>query len=102
MIVTVRTELVTLLKLPGVLPEGLFALLADEGHVILSMERMVLRLLVAFGAVEPLAAAGRADGNLCVENVLADESQWSGLVCWFGRAWVAYHMLLGVMGPNAS
>jgi hypothetical protein len=75
------------LKLARVFPEGLFALLAYEGHVKRLHERMVALLLVAFCAVVPLLAcpfsasiqccslgkrtAGRADGDLGVEDVFA-------------------------------
>jgi hypothetical protein len=55
-IVAVGTVLVALLKLLGVLAEGLLALLAGKGHLEALEERMVRDFFVALGAVEPLAA----------------------------------------------
>ena len=61
MIVTVRTILIALLIHRHILPERLLALLAQERHLIRLRERVILRLRVALGAVEPLPAARRAD-----------------------------------------
>jgi hypothetical protein len=62
---------VPVLELACVLAEGLFALFADEDHLEALQQRVVSRLLVALGAVEPLLAAWRADGDLGVEDVFA-------------------------------
>ena len=45
-----------LLELARILAEGLFALFADKGHLEGLGKIMVGGLVVAFGAVEPLAA----------------------------------------------
>ena len=66
-----RTVLVALLVGRHVLPERLAALLAQKRHLHRPLELVVLRLRVAFRAVEPLLAARRADGNLRVEDVFA-------------------------------
>jgi hypothetical protein len=58
--------LVALLIYGHVFSESLFALLADEGHVRCSCERMRLCLGVTFGAIEPLLATRGADRNLSV------------------------------------
>lgn len=62
---------VPVLELAGVLAERFLALLADEDHLEALEQRVVGRLGVALGAVEPFLAAGRADGDLCVEDVAA-------------------------------
>ena len=64
-------------ELARVLAEGLFALLADEDHLEGLQQGVVFFFLVALGAVEPLLAAGRADGDLGVEDVFAH----GGCVC---------------------
>lgn len=71
-VVAVRAVLVGVLHLAGVLAEALFALFAGKRHLE-GLQQLVVGLLlgVAFGAVEPGAAAGRADGDLCVEDVAA-------------------------------
>ena len=71
MIVTVRTVLVALIKLCGIFPEGFLALLADERHLRRLRKFVGLGFCVAFGAIEPLFATGRADGNLGIQDVLA-------------------------------
>ena len=76
-VVAVGTVLVALLVIAHVLAERLLALLAEEGHLGRFAEAVVLGLGVALGAVEPLFAAGGADGDLGVENVFA------------GRVWLA-------------
>lgn len=70
-VVTVGTVFVALIELRDVLPESFLALLTDERHLRRLCKSMRLCFSVAFSAIEPLLAAGRADGNLCVQNVLA-------------------------------
>ena len=70
-IVTVRAVLITLIELRGIFPEGFLALLTDKRHLGRLCEPVGLRFGVAFGAIEPLLAAGRADGNLGIQDVLA-------------------------------
>ena len=69
-------------ELARVLAEGLFALLADEDHLEGLQQGVVFFFLVAFGAVEPLLAAGRADGDLGVEDVFAHGVCVCGSVYW--------------------
>ena len=64
---------VPVLELARVLAEGLLALLAHEDHLEALEQGVVFFLLVALGAVEPLLAAGRADGDLGVEDVFAHD-----------------------------
>ena len=71
MVIAVGAVLVALVVLLHVLAERLLALLAEEGHLGGAPEPVVLRLSVAFRAVEPLLAAGGANGDLGVEYVLA-------------------------------
>ena len=71
MVVTVRTVLITLIKLRNVFPEGFLALLTDECYLGRLRKPVGLRFRMAFGAIEPLLAAGRADGNLGIQDVLA-------------------------------
>ena len=66
---------VPVLKLAGVLAKRFLALLADEDHLEALEQRVVGRLGVALGAVEPFLAAGRADGDLRVEDVAAHTLQ---------------------------
>lgn len=70
-VVTVRTVLVAFLEFRGVFPEGFLALLADERHLRRLGEVVRLFFRMAFRAIKPLLAAGRADGNLGVQDVLA-------------------------------
>jgi hypothetical protein len=65
-----RAVFVGLLEGPGVLTEGLAAFLADEGHIEALEEWVVFGFVMAFGTVEPFAAARGADGDLCVEDVI--------------------------------
>ena len=58
--------LVALIVLRHVLPERLLALLAHEDHLRSPCEPVCLRLRMTLSAVEPLFAAGRADGDLRV------------------------------------
>lgn len=69
MVVAVGTVLVAILEFGHVFAEALFALFAGESHLHRLFEGVVLRFGVAFGAVEPLFAARRADRNLGVEYV---------------------------------
>lgn len=71
MVVAVRAVFVALLELLGVLAEALLALFAGEDHLGTLLEIVVLGLGMALGAVKPLLAAGAADGDLGVEDVLA-------------------------------
>lgn len=71
-IVAVWAVLVALLESLDVLAEALLALFAREDHLCRAHQIMVGFLGVAFGAVEPLPAAGGADGDLCVEDVFAE------------------------------
>lgn len=68
-VVAVRAVFVALLELLGVLAEALLALFAGKSHFGALHEVVLLRLGMALGAVEPLAAAGAADGDLSVEDV---------------------------------
>jgi hypothetical protein len=68
-IIAMRAILVALLIHSHILPERLLALLAQERHLRRLGERVLLRRGVAFGAVVPLLTAGRADGDLRVEDV---------------------------------
>ena len=68
-------------ELARVLAEGLFALLADEDHLEGLQQGVVFFFLVALGAVEPLLAAGRADGDLGVEDVFAHGGCGCVVVC---------------------
>lgn len=106
-----------ILKLARVFAEGLFALFADKGHLEALHQVVVGGLVVALCAVEPLAAwdsslhggwavlrrgltAGRADGDLGVEDVLAAAHQrraWAA-----GRAAGAYHMSRGGCGGGGG
>jgi hypothetical protein len=70
-VVTVRTILIALIEIRDVFPEGFLALLADECHLRRLCKLMRLRFCVAFGTIEPLLAAGRTDGNLGIQDVLA-------------------------------
>ena len=70
-VVTVRTILIALIEIRDVFPEGFLALFTDERHLRRLCKRVRLRFRVAFGAVEPLLAAGRTDGNLGIQDVLA-------------------------------
>ena len=69
MVIAVWTVLVALVELLHVLTERLLALLAQERHLHGLPEPMVLCLSVTLGAVKPLLAARRADGDLGVEDV---------------------------------
>lgn len=71
MIIAVWTVLVALLILRSILSEAFLALFAGEDHVVVLCERVIGGFAVAVGAVEPFLAAGRADGDLSVEDVLA-------------------------------
>lgn len=70
-VVAVRAVLVALFKRLHVFAETLLALFAGEDHLRGAFELVVLLLGVAFCAVEPLPAAGGADGDLGVEDVFA-------------------------------
>lgn len=89
-IVTVGTVLVALVELRGIFPEGFLALLTDECHLGRLREPVRLRFRVAFGAIEPLLAAGRADGNLGIQNVLATVFQCQQVE---RDRWMSYHIL---------
>ena len=69
-VITMRTVFVALIELCDIFPEGFFALLADECHLRRLRKLMRLRFCVAFGTIEPLLAAGRADRNLGIQDVL--------------------------------
>lgn len=73
MVITVWTILVTLLIHCHILPEGFLALLAYECHVIRFPKCVVGDFRMTFRAVIPFLAARSADGDLCVENMLAAE-----------------------------
>lgn len=55
----------------GILPETLLAFLAGKDHLEALLQLMRLGFMVAISAVEPLLAAGRADGHLGVQDVFA-------------------------------
>lgn len=69
MVVTVRTILVTLFVRRHVLPKRLSTLFAHEHHVVGLRKSMRLLFGVAFGAIEPLLAAGCSDRNLGIEDM---------------------------------
>ena len=71
MVVAMGAVLVGLLEFFDVLAEDLFALLAGEHHLGCTLQLVVLLLIMALGAVEPLTAAGSANGHLSVQNVFA-------------------------------
>ena len=73
MIIAVRTVLVAVLKLLHILSKALFAFFAGKGHLEGLFEVVLLGFGVAFGAVEPLATARGADGDLGVEDVFAGD-----------------------------
>ena len=56
MIVAVGAVFVALVKLLGVFPEALLALLASEGHIEALEQSVIFGFSVAFGAIEPFAA----------------------------------------------
>ncbi|KAB8360950.1 hypothetical protein FH972_024682 [Carpinus fangiana] len=56
-------------ELLAILPEALLALFTGKCHVQALLQRVGLLFRVAFGTVEPFAAAWRADSNLCIEDV---------------------------------
>ena len=98
MVIAVWTVLVALVKLLHVLAERLLALLAQERHLHGLPEPMVLCLSVTLGAVKPLLAARRANGDLGVEDVftmwrkqLSSHSRYDSEVCAPGRT-TTYHM----------
>ena len=64
-----RAVLVALFVVTHVFAERLLALLAQKVHLDGLLQTMVLRFCVTFGAVEPLLAAGGADGDLRVQDV---------------------------------
>lgn len=70
-VVTVRAVFIALLEFGDVFPEGFLALFADERHLRRFRQPVGLGFCVAFGTIEPKLAAGRADGNLGVQDVLA-------------------------------
>lgn len=71
MVVTVGAVLVALLEFRNVFPESFLAFLANERHLRRLCKFVGLCFCVAFGTIEPLLAAGRADGNLGIQDVLA-------------------------------
>ena len=71
MVVTVRTVFIALIEICDVFPEGFLALLTDEYHLRRLRKPVGLCFCVAFGTIEPLLAAGRTDGNLGIQDVLA-------------------------------
>ena len=75
-----------LFKLAGVLAEALLALFACKRHVEALQEGMVGRLGMAVCAVKPFPTAGRAYGDLCVQDVFA--GGFVGLV-WRSGSFIA-------------
>ena len=71
MVITVGTILVALLVAGHVFAKRLFALFTDKHHLCCLLQSVVLRFGMAFGAVEPLFAARRANRHLGVEDVFA-------------------------------
>ena len=70
-VVAVWAVFVALLESLHILAEALFAFFAGEDHFCGAFEVVIGLFRVAFGAVEPLSAAGSADGHLGVEDVFA-------------------------------
>jgi len=58
-------------ELVAAFSEALLALLTGKGHLLALLQGMLLRLAMAFCAVEPLSATWGADGNLSIEDVFA-------------------------------
>jgi len=71
MVITMGAIFIAFLVRRHVLPERFFTLLAHERHFRCLRQLVVLRLSVAFGAVEPQFAAGCTDRHLCIQDVLA-------------------------------
>lgn len=71
-IIAMRAVLVALIIFSHVLSESLLALFADKDHLSGLCEWMRLCLCMAFGAVVPLFAARSSDGDLCIQDVLAE------------------------------
>ena len=55
----------------NIFPEGFLALLTYEYHLGRLCKPVELCFCVAFGTIEPLLTAGRTDGNLGIQDVLA-------------------------------
>jgi hypothetical protein len=72
-VVAMRAVLIALVELFHVFAKDFSALFACEDHLGGAFELVVLLLSVAFCAVEPLATAWRADGDLGVEDVFAGD-----------------------------
>lgn len=70
-IIAVRTVLIRLLKEQRVLPKHFLAFFARKHQLIGLFKRVVLHFVVAVRALEPFLAAGRSDGRLDVQDVLA-------------------------------
>ena len=96
-VVAVGAIFVALLKLLCLLAEALLALFAGKDHLGRLLQRVVGRLLVALGAVKPLLAAGAADGDLGVEDVLAGRRQREEAIGEHKQS-ATYHMARGVWG----
>ena len=58
----------------SIFAEDFAADFAGEGEFVGLFELVVAHVVVAVGALEPLLAAGRPDGHLHVQNVLAHKS----------------------------
>lgn len=65
MVVAMWAVFVGILELVCILSEALLALFASEDHLVALEEFMVFALLVALGAVEPLAAYGHNQPSSC-------------------------------------
>lgn len=70
-VIAMRAILVALFVRSHILAKRLLALFTHKCHLRRPRKLMRLRLGVALGAVKPLLAAWRADGDLSVQNVLA-------------------------------
>lgn len=95
MIVTMRAVLVTVLVLAHIFTEHFLAFFAREDHFHGLFEGVGFLFGVAFGAVEPLLAAGGADRDLRVENVFAGGGVSVVAFVWEGC--VDYHMMSVVL-----
>ena len=71
MVIAMRAILVALFVGCHILAERLLAFFADKCHLSRPGKPVSLRLSMALGAVKPLLAAWRADGDLGVQDVLA-------------------------------
>ena len=71
LIIAVGAVFIRLFESDDVLPKHLSAFLAGKCHLSGLLESVVRHFVMAVGALEPFLAAGRSDGSLDIENMLA-------------------------------